>query len=99
MGYRLGTAAYNTVYGGSKAFTGPTLAGCQTEGESLSITVDAELLRGDAVVVHKFPPVMRTGGGSQLYVQTNASLFCMEPQVTLILTLILTHNPDTNTNP
>ena len=83
VGYRLGTAAYNTVYGGRKAFTGPTLAGCQTDGKSLTIEFDAPLLRGDTVVVREFPPVMRTGGGSQLYVQTNASLFCMEPQPVL----------------
>ena len=32
LGDRLGTAAYNTVYGGMKAYTGPTLASCTLAG-------------------------------------------------------------------
>ena len=49
LGDRMGTAAFNTVYGGSKAFTGPTLAGCRASGNSLVIQFNTTLLRGDKV--------------------------------------------------
>ena len=118
VGDRLGSAAYNTVYTGKKAYTGPTLAGC-----SLGDTVDAASsliiefnasagLSGDAplklnpikpataltplvtygksgdkkyfdehswaVPPSRFAAENASFGGSTLYVQTNASLFCME---------------------
>jgi hypothetical protein len=115
----LGTAAFNTVYGGKKAYTGPTLSSC-TLGDSIDDD-DASLiihfntsaqLSGDApLTLKKIKPATKlTGlttfgkygdkkyftkrswalassrfaaetasyGGSTLYVQTNASLFCME---------------------
>eukprot|EP00041_Stephanoeca_diplocostata_P010993 m.177446 g.177446 ORF g.177446 m.177446 type:complete len:685 (-) comp18367_c0_seq2:175-2229(-) len=92
VGDRLGTAAYNTVYGGTKAYTGPTLAGCTVSATTLTIAFDASLLRGDKVVLQQynapvFTPYYRgvapplNHGGSQLYVQTNASNFCMETYV------------------
>lgn len=114
VGDRLGAAAYNTVYGGKKAYTGPTLAGC-TLGAADSLIIDfntSAALSGDTPLQLKpiKPAVALTGlktigkygspiyytehswapapsrfaaegasyGGSTLYVQTNASLFCME---------------------
>lgn len=97
VGDRLGTAAYNTVYGGTKAYTGPTLSSCSHSGSGKSLTIDfnTSLLRGDEVTVGKFPAPKPGPGlddsvglgsgkgemssaGSQLYVQVNASLFCVE---------------------
>ena len=49
-----------------------------------TIVFNASLLKGDKVMVKQFPPLGgpgNTGGGSQLYVQVNASNFCMEPLV------------------
>jgi len=82
VGDRLGMAAFNTVYGGTQAFTGPTLSSCDiaSDSKTLNIAFNTSLLKGDKVTVGEFPPVLRGGGGSQLYVQINASLFCMEPQ-------------------
>jgi hypothetical protein len=50
VGNRLGTAAYNTIYGGKKAFTGPTLAGCGVAAGSKTLTVefDLKLLAGNS---------------------------------------------------
>jgi hypothetical protein len=78
VGDRLGRAMYNTVYGGSGAFTGPTLSRCSLagDGSTLSVEFNASLLRGDLLALQD----IQRAGGSQLFVQTNASLFCMEPQ-------------------
>eukprot|EP01047_Picozoa_sp_COSAG01_P001495 COSAG01_NODE_34_length_34978_cov_45.798475_22_plen_224_part_00 len=76
-------------YGGQRAFTGPTLAGCTLDAKFLTIKFDATLLRGDTVVVQNyskpnFTPYYHGHGnpgwhsGSQLYVQTVASSFCVE---------------------
>ena len=89
VGQRLARAAVNTVYGGQEAYTGPTLAGCALTASTLTIKFDAELLRGDTVVLQKFGQQVFTPyyhghgnpqfhGGSQLYVQTKASSFCVE---------------------
>eukprot|EP00039_Didymoeca_costata_P030471 m.29741 g.29741 ORF g.29741 m.29741 type:complete len:72 (-) comp8132_c0_seq2:400-615(-) len=45
----------------------------------LTIEFNTSLLKGDKVVLQDIPPVVGNAGGSQLYVQTNATLFCMEP--------------------
>jgi hypothetical protein len=66
----------NTVYGGGGAFTGPTLSGCAATAGALTINFNVSLLRGDTLALQ---PLARAGG-SQLYVQTNATLFCLEPQ-------------------
>ena len=79
VGERLGRAAYAAVYGGTAAGTGPTLAGCRVSGSSLAVDFNETLLRGDTLVLQRMPPLTPAGGGSQLWVQTNASLFCMEP--------------------
>ena len=76
VGDRLGAARVNTVYGGAGAFTGPTLSSCSTAGATLTINFNASLLRGDALALQP----IQAAGGSHLWVQTNASLFCMEPQ-------------------
>jgi len=73
VGDRLARAMFNTVYGGSGAFTGPTISSCSVSGASLTISFNTTLLRGDTLALQSL------AGGSQLYVQTNASLFCMEP--------------------
>lgn len=86
VGERLATAYYNTLAGGKSAYTGPTLAGCTATAETLHITFNTSLLRGDTLTINAWgepytPPVRHASsmGGSYLYVQTNASLFCMEP--------------------
>ena len=91
MGQRLAKAAFNTAYGGTGSFTGPTLGGCALAagGQTLTITFDAAMLRGDTVRLQKhgtpnFTPYYHGHGnpmfhgGSQLYVQTEASAFCAE---------------------
>jgi hypothetical protein len=59
VGNRLGTAAYNTIYGGKKAATGPTLAACELSSGSgsktLKVSFNSTLLAGDKVLVNKFP--------------------------------------------
>lgn len=50
VGQRLALAAYNLFYGGTKAYTGPTLAGCslvENPNKILEIRFDKKLLRGD----------------------------------------------------
>jgi hypothetical protein len=89
VGDRLGIAAYNLFYGGREAFTGPTIQGCSLEGsEILEIRFNKTLLRGDSIMQPVIPPAYfkpdryhRPAGGSQLYVQTNASQFCMESKI------------------
>lgn len=86
VGERLAKGAFNTgtLYGGTGATTGPTLQSCATQGASLTVQFNASSLRGDSIVLQPIHPLIQeryfTAGGSQLYVQTNASLFCMEPQ-------------------
>jgi hypothetical protein len=67
VGERLATAAFNTVYGGKAAFTGPTLVGCalsstagttttvsSSSASTLTIQFDTTLLRGDTVVLQGY---------------------------------------------
>eukprot|EP00039_Didymoeca_costata_P023336 m.6756 g.6756 ORF g.6756 m.6756 type:complete len:756 (+) comp3578_c0_seq2:14-2281(+) len=103
VGDRLGTAAFNTVYGGKGAFTGPTLSGCTINASSLIVNFNESLLAGDSLKLNPAKPSYyltghsyKTGqqgflpspnnmqqnasyGGSLLYVQVNATMFCMEP--------------------
>jgi len=74
VGDRLGRAMVNTVYGGAGAFTGPTLAGCAAAGATLTVQFNASLMRGDVLALQP----LQAAGGSQLWVQTNATLFCLE---------------------
>jgi len=85
VGDRLGTAAFNTVYGGTGAFTGPTLQGCTLYKDFLEIHFNSTLLQGDKLTLQKIPPTHKfpsrrapIAGGSQLYIQTDANHFCME---------------------
>jgi hypothetical protein len=86
VGDRLGIAAYNLVYGGKGPYTGPTLQGCSLEGKDiLEIRFNSSLMRGDTLARPKITPTIfkpdrwhRPAGGSQLYVQINATQFCME---------------------
>ena len=73
---RLSRAMLNTIYGGAGAFTGPTLSGCSSDSAQLTVQFNASLLRGDTLALQS----LQRAGGSQLFVQTNATLFCMEPQ-------------------
>ena len=82
VGDRLGQAAYNLVYGGKGAVTGPTISGCSLSATSLTISFNASLLSGDKVVLQPYG-VGQSGrygitGGSYLDVQTNADNFCIE---------------------
>lgn len=58
VGDRLGTAAYNTVYGGKNAFTGPTLSGCSASGSTLTINFNTTLLRGDKLRLNPIFPLV-----------------------------------------
>ena len=89
VGRRLATAALNTVYNGDASYTGPTIAGCKLSSSSLTIHFNQKMLRGDKIVLQKFGAPIFTPyyhghgnpgwhGGSQLYVQTKASSFCVE---------------------
>ena len=85
VGDRLATAYYNTLGGGKGAWVGPTLSGCTVDADSLHIMFNTTLLMGDTLKINKWgepylPPVRHASpyGGSYLYVQTNASQFCME---------------------
>jgi hypothetical protein len=53
VGDRLGQAAYNLVYGGKKAYTGPTLSGCSLTGGKLTVTFNSSLLVGDKVYIYR----------------------------------------------
>eukprot|EP00039_Didymoeca_costata_P020049 m.339850 g.339850 ORF g.339850 m.339850 type:complete len:823 (+) comp19004_c0_seq1:14-2482(+) len=89
VGDRLGKAAFNFLYPeGKSAYTGPTFNGCKVDDtdKTLIITFNETLLRGDTISVNSnFPTYIpqsgrkQATGGSQLYVQINASQFCMEP--------------------
>eukprot|EP00051_Salpingoeca_urceolata_P012456 m.154374 g.154374 ORF g.154374 m.154374 type:complete len:759 (-) comp17497_c1_seq1:23-2299(-) len=76
VGDRLGTAAFNVVYGGKVPMSGPTLSSCSVSGNSLSIKFNETILAGDKVKLNKYN---RGRTLSQLQVQTNASNFCVEP--------------------
>ena len=82
VGDRLGQAAYNLVYGGKGALTGPTISGCSLSDTKLTVTFNASLLSGDKVLLQKYGKGQSNKygvvGGSYLDVQTNADNFCME---------------------
>lgn len=75
LGDRLGRAAYNSVYGGTAAATGPTIAGCSVSGNDLTVTFNSTLLRGDTVVIQTYNMSLNM---SYLEVQTDPGLFCLE---------------------
>lgn len=75
VGDRLGLAAFNTVYGGKGAYTGPTLSSCSVQANKLVIQFNTSLLRGDSVVMQPYNNTQL----SFLDVQTDAAAFCMEP--------------------
>ena len=54
VGERLATAAFNTVYGGDGANTGPTLAGCTLTATSITILFNTTLLAGEKVALHTY---------------------------------------------
>lgn len=82
VGDRLGQAAYNLVYGGKGAVTGPTLSGCSLDGGKLTIKFNSTLLSGEKVLLQPYAKGQsgRYGmtGGSYIDVQTDADNFCME---------------------
>lgn len=89
VGERLARGALVAAYGATGAATGPTLAGCSVsaDGSSLTVRFNATLMRGDTLALQPIPPWQPASrdypmgtGGSQLWIQTNASLFCMEAQ-------------------
>jgi hypothetical protein len=54
VGERLAAGAFNLVYGGTGASTGPTLSGCAINSTSLTIEFNATLLAGDKVVLNTY---------------------------------------------
>jgi len=55
VGFRLGSAGFNLVYGGKGAITGPTLSGCALAGKSsLKIQFNTSLLRGEKVLLNRY---------------------------------------------
>ena len=88
VGQRLALGAFNSAYGGTGAVTGPTIASCSLAGATLSVAFNTGLLKGDTVLLQPIYPVTPTSrpnrywnfGGSLMWAQNNASLFCTEPQ-------------------
>ena len=85
VGDRLATAYYNSIAGGTGASSGPTLSTCSLDADELHISFNTTLLQGDKLKINEWgqpwtAPVRHASpeGGSYLYVQTNASQFCME---------------------
>jgi hypothetical protein len=90
VGDRLATAYYNALVGGKGASSGPTLSACSATADSLHIEFNTSMLMGDKLKINPWgqpytPPVRHASseGGSYLYVQTNASQFCMEVMAVL----------------
>jgi Carbohydrate esterase, sialic acid-specific acetylesterase len=88
VGDRLGVAAYNLIYGGKEAYTGPTLQGCSIKDKVLEIRFNVTLLMGDKLAEPIIPPVILKperghppAGGSQLFVQTDEMQYCMESSI------------------
>jgi hypothetical protein len=54
LGERLAAAAFNSVYGGTGAITGPTLSSCTTDSTSLTIEFNTTLLAGGKVVLNPY---------------------------------------------
>jgi hypothetical protein len=51
VGERLAIAAFNQVYGGTRASTGPTISGCKASASKLTLEFDPALLKSSKVVV------------------------------------------------
>ena len=51
VGERLAIAAFNQVYGGTRASTGPTIYGCKASASKLTLEFDPALLKSSKVVV------------------------------------------------
>ena len=54
VGQRLAAGAFNLVYGGKGAQTGPTLSSCVVQGDLLTINFNATLLAGDKVQLNSY---------------------------------------------
>jgi len=54
VGERLAVAAYNSVYGGTDAVTGPTLSSCTIDSTALTIDFNVTLLGGEHVRLNNF---------------------------------------------
>jgi hypothetical protein len=64
VGDRLGVAAFNTVYGGAGAATGPTLSGCAVDAGKASLTIEfnTTLLAGDTLTLNPAKPFSKVPG-------------------------------------
>lgn len=54
VGDRLAKAAKNVVYGGTAAYTGPTVSGCSASDDRIVVRFNTSLLRGDHVHVKSY---------------------------------------------
>jgi hypothetical protein len=54
VGERLATAAFNLIYGGTGAITGPTLSSCTVGSTSLTVEFNTTLLATDTVVLNSY---------------------------------------------
>lgn len=72
VGRRLAQAAHVSIYGGDGPATGPVLAGCSLAGDTLTLTFNATLLRGDGVVFSRGATV--EDENTALYVLVGAEL-------------------------
>eukprot|EP00038_Savillea_parva_P003966 m.132517 g.132517 ORF g.132517 m.132517 type:complete len:295 (+) comp11335_c0_seq3:1-885(+) len=54
VGRRLAVAAYNLLFGGQAAHTGPTISGCTASGTTITVQFNSTLLNGDSVLVQPF---------------------------------------------
>mgnify|MGYP002630618127 CR=1 FL=1 len=79
VGERLAKAAYNQVYGGAAASTGPTISGCKLSSSTLTLIFDPELLKSSKVVVQPntnataVPTTLQVS--ASLYIIISASLY------------------------
>lgn len=75
LGQRIAQGLHGTAYGGTGPITGPFLAGCQvsSDGNSLRLSFDSKLLRGEAVVFNSSNTIERED--TALYVLVNDTGF------------------------
>lgn len=77
VGQRLARAAFGVAYGGtSLAYTGPTIASCRVEGDTMRVAFNASLLRGENLRLQRY---RRGATASLTEVLTRSSSFCMQP--------------------
>ena len=76
VGRRLARACAVTVYEKEGPYTGPTITGCKKSGNTVTITFNSSLMRGDEMDVQTYNASVP--GASQMAVLVNKSNFCFQ---------------------